>query len=495
MGEQREPWLESRDVNTPNDDEDVGLGGSSTAVLWENGQEAITPPPRRRLRSWAAVLVLLALSFGLFLTYGRDGLELRNSPSSAADEPLVARVGDETITREEVVRAVAVARALYRATQGIAPGEIDETSVVNQLADQALLLQAAEAAGISITEDEVTTYIRQLTQARKLTEETLARVLKEEGATMEDLREVIRRAMIADRFTREVITVDVPPGKAKEAIDRWLKERRARVGVEIQPAAMSKPVTNREEPIVGALAPDFTLPNLAGDEITLSDLRGQAVLINFWATWCPPCRLEMPAIEQTYRKYREQGFVVLAVDLEEPKDRVQGFVDELGLTFPVLLDESGTVSRRYRVLAIPTSFFVNRQGVIIAIWRGAMSAEVIERYTLRALSDAKAPENAVPEPSDRQQVHWHARLRIVRNGQEEPLPNLERGQFIDIHQPDLTLGAALEQMGVEYGPNCVLECPGNPANGELIVRVNGRITRNFATYTLRDGDEILMELR
>jgi len=495
MSRQADPWMESEAADTIGDDR---AGESErppdVAAMWEDGQEETSDPVRRR-RSWAAALILMVLSFGLFLTYARDGLNLWGSPSSAADELLVARVGDETITREDVGRAVAVARALYRATQGIAPGEIDEASVVRQLADQALFLQAAEAAGMSVTDEEVAEFIDQLIRARGITEEALVSALEDEGVTMEDLRDRVRRAMIADRFVREVITADVPPGEEQTAVTRWLEEQRARVGVEIRPAAVGRPILNREEPIVGAFAPDFTLPNLAGNNVTLSKLRGRAVLINFWATWCPPCRLEMPAIEQTYRKYREQGFVVLAVDLQESAELVQEFVDELGLTFPVLLDESGAVSRRYRVRAIPTSFFVNRQGVIVAIWRGAMSPDIIERYTLRALSDAEAPEDASPEPSDVHQVHWHARLRVVRKGQEEKVPNLEREQFIDIHRPDLTLGEALQQLGVQYGPNCVLDCPGSPADGELVVKVNGQVVHDFATYMLRDGDEVVMELR
>jgi peroxiredoxin len=132
-------------------------------------------------------------------------------------------------------------------------------------------------------------------------------------------------------------------------------------------------------PQAGFAAPDFTLETLDGKTVSLSDLRGQAVLINFWATWCPPCRAEMPAIQQVYEQYRDQGFTVLAVDLQEGDAQVAAFVEELGLTFPILMDREGTVAGRYQVKALPSTFFVDREGVIQEVTLGGpMTAAFIE---------------------------------------------------------------------------------------------------------------------
>jgi peroxiredoxin len=117
-------------------------------------------------------------------------------------------------------------------------------------------------------------------------------------------------------------------------------------------------------PRKGFAAPDFTLETLDGQAIALSDLQGQVVLINFWASWCLPCREEMPAIQQVYEQYRDQGFVVLAVNLQEQDAQVVAFVDQLELTFSVLMDRDGDVFERYRVMALPSTFFVDRAGVI-----------------------------------------------------------------------------------------------------------------------------------
>lgn len=117
-------------------------------------------------------------------------------------------------------------------------------------------------------------------------------------------------------------------------------------------------------PSRGALAPDFTLINLAGEEVSLSDFRGQPIVINFWASWCGPCRLEMPAIQERYMKYKDDGLVILAVNFDESVSVVKSFRDELDLTFTLLLDPGAIVQKLYRNRTYPTSFFVDVDGII-----------------------------------------------------------------------------------------------------------------------------------
>lgn len=140
-------------------------------------------------------------------------------------------------------------------------------------------------------------------------------------------------------------------------------------------------------PQQGYAAPDFTLETLDGPEVTLSDLRGNVVLANFWATWCPPCRNEMAAIQEVYDQYHDQGFVVLAVDYAESDGQVKDFRDQLALTFPILMDRDGAVFERYRVKSIPTTFFVDRSGVIQdIIVGGPMPHTLIERQVTTLLA-------------------------------------------------------------------------------------------------------------
>jgi peroxiredoxin len=118
-------------------------------------------------------------------------------------------------------------------------------------------------------------------------------------------------------------------------------------------------------PEVDHVAPDFTLPDLEGNQISLSTYKGRVVLLNFWATWCPPCRLEMPTMEKAYRKYRDKGFEVVAVSVDAgPKSSVKSFLRELGLSFQVLLDPDMEILRAYRGFSLPMTVVIDRQGVI-----------------------------------------------------------------------------------------------------------------------------------
>jgi thiol-disulfide isomerase/thioredoxin len=131
---------------------------------------------------------------------------------------------------------------------------------------------------------------------------------------------------------------------------------------------------NIPAPMEGFLAPDLELTTLEGEMIRLSDLRGKVVLINFWASWCPPCRSEMPAMEQIHLEYGPDGFVILAVNNLRQDDlaKADQFVTEMGLTFPILLDADGRISASYQVHSLPTSFFVDQNGIIQEIVIGAM---------------------------------------------------------------------------------------------------------------------------
>ena len=113
-------------------------------------------------------------------------------------------------------------------------------------------------------------------------------------------------------------------------------------------------------------ARDFSLPVAStGVSQSLSGLKGKAVFLNFWATWCGPCRSEMPSMEALYNKYREKGLEMLAVNIMEQKAEVLGFMEENGLSFPAALDIDGRVSNSYGIQSIPTTFIINREGNIV----------------------------------------------------------------------------------------------------------------------------------
>jgi peroxiredoxin len=140
-------------------------------------------------------------------------------------------------------------------------------------------------------------------------------------------------------------------------------------------------------PREGFLAPDFTLDLLGGGEVTLSDLRGKGVVINLWASWCPPCRAEMPAIQRVYETTKGRGLEVLAVNttFQDSERAAAEFILELGLTFPVPLDRDGTVSRQYLLRALPSTFFIDREGVIRKVIIGGPMSEATIRTAVEEI--------------------------------------------------------------------------------------------------------------
>jgi len=136
---------------------------------------------------------------------------------------------------------------------------------------------------------------------------------------------------------------------------------------------------------VGNRARDFALENLAGDEVSLSDYRGSVVLINFWATWCPPCRAEIPDLEAAYRTWRGNGLVVLGLSTDESREQVQAFVDEFGMTYPILLDSEAKIMETYRARGLPLSVLVDRDGVIQVRHIGYLAAEQLNEYLAQVM--------------------------------------------------------------------------------------------------------------
>lgn len=138
----------------------------------------------------------------------------------------------------------------------------------------------------------------------------------------------------------------------------------------------------------GFFAPEVTLPDTAGRTVTLSSYRGQVVLINLWASWCSPCRAEMPAIDQVYRRLSAEGFAVLAVNVtdQDTEADARTLAQSLSLSFPVLFDRDGRVGNAYRVQTLPTSYFVGRDGVIQEVIVGSMTEAMLEARVKRLLS-------------------------------------------------------------------------------------------------------------
>lgn len=142
------------------------------------------------------------------------------------------------------------------------------------------------------------------------------------------------------------------------------------------------PVTGIVDPlVVGDKAYNFALTDLDGRAVTLSDFAGQPVLVNFWATWCPPCRLEMPEFERAFQAHQEDGLVILAINEYEDAETVRSFFsDEMGFSYTALLDADGEVGKAYGAVGLPASFFVSPEGEITAVHRGLLTEAQLNSY-------------------------------------------------------------------------------------------------------------------
>lgn len=140
------------------------------------------------------------------------------------------------------------------------------------------------------------------------------------------------------------------------------------------------------EEIMGKESPNFTLKDLSGNEVSLSSYRGKVILINFWATWCKPCKDEMPSLNSLFNRFKNKGFVILGISIDRSKKPVQKFLDKIPVDFPILLDSDITVAKTYKVFAYPSTFLIDRDGVLSEKfigekdWMNSEMTGLIEKY-------------------------------------------------------------------------------------------------------------------
>ncbi|QPC46738.1 thiol-disulfide oxidoreductase ResA [Mangrovibacillus cuniculi] len=130
----------------------------------------------------------------------------------------------------------------------------------------------------------------------------------------------------------------------------------------------------------GDMAPNFTLTSVDGSQISLEDYKGKGVFLNFWGTWCKPCKEEMPYMQELSEVYRDKGVEILAVNVGEPLFQVENFISQYGLTFDVVLDGNRDVVKQYGVIPLPTTFLISPEGEVVDVIESTMTKEEIDRH-------------------------------------------------------------------------------------------------------------------
>jgi peroxiredoxin len=240
-------------------------------------------------------------------------------------------------------------------------------------------VQDAKRAGQTPPEALITQDVQTMEVSAGLTETGLINLLGQYNLTMDDLRYYSGNALMVKQYVDTKVTAGAKNDTDYNNLyNDWLSKLATAGKVERFKAAGSGPA-----PRLDAEAPDFTLKDMSGKEIKLSALRGKPVMINFWATWCPPCRDEIPVITSMYNETHTSGnYEILGVATQSDDSTVRAFSDELKMNFPLLPDVDSRVVSLYHVLPIPTTFFIDKDGIIRLIQTGSVTRPMMEKWLL-----------------------------------------------------------------------------------------------------------------
>ena len=385
---------------------------------------------------------------------GPDGRAQADQPAPEEVQPLLANgplaqdvaalVNGQAIRAEDLRLAAQVDQAMARLLGRAA--EADSQAQLTQAINQALVLQAADQARFTVSPERSQALLDDFLASNGLSQSALRAALADQGISWDRFQAFFQRLLQVEGFLlaesqargvpREQIlaelqaqarisygparTWDTPvpeeaePESPEEAtssapsLDTAQATGTAPAGTEkleiaLAPAEAAQAseatgvteVTEAAEPRgtgVGELAPAFTLPtvNTAEETLSLDDLQGQPVLLSFWTTWCPFCRRQAPVLVNAYARYADQGVAFVGVNVKEGRAPVENYLEQEGMTYPVVLDQSGTTAQAYQVRGFPTTYFLDREGRVVARHVGQLTPEQVTGYLDRLL-DASAP--------------------------------------------------------------------------------------------------------
>ncbi len=319
---------------------------------------------------------------GLLTVVLLSGCALLDAVQPTAD--VIATVNGVSLTRADLNKRIALVQVATWLSTGGSLNELDESKAIDQWIDSELVAQAAAKASVSVGVKDAEQEIARLLGAANLNEIDLLRQLNVAGVAREDFVRYQQRALAVQRFTQTSILADASEAERPARLATWLVRERGSAKIE-KPTPPTGP--KQVGSYAGSIAADFRLPNLDGVETTLESQRGKLVMLNFWATWCGPCRSEMPALQKTYESLKDQGLVLLGINVGETREQVKAYAAELHLSFPLLLDSDSKTARSYRVYGLPTTVFVDRKGVILEVAVGALDERTLDSRLKRMLND------------------------------------------------------------------------------------------------------------
>lgn len=304
-----------------------------------------------------------------------------SNPNTNVPPDAVARVNGEYIYEKDVDREINLTKASLYLSKNSRDNLPSRASVLEDLISRRMQVEDARKAGVTVSVAELDNAMKAIMDRTGVTQDKLATALGNYNLKLQDMRDITSDVALINKYIGDYVakgaTSDLDVQTKK---NDWLTT-----------LSQTSKIYRLKAPGVGAAprvgleAPDFTLSDLNGKQVKLSALRGKPVMINFWATWCPPCRAEIPTLVQAYADAQkgtaDAPYRILGVATQSDQPTIQAFVKELGVNFPVLPDVDNRItSDLYHVIPIPTSFFIDKDGIIRFVQVGPVDGPMMDKW-------------------------------------------------------------------------------------------------------------------
>jgi len=368
-------------------DVEINSGGRAyDASATSEGVRAVSPTrlaaKEQARRRRVIIISLLAVGVAAVALWG-----WLSNPNTSVPSDAVARVNGEYILEKDVDREINLTKASLELSQVLSGTNGVDTKttlpsraqVLEDLITRKMQVQDARKAGVVVGDTDIESAVQAIMERTGVSQEKLEAALAKYGLTLDDLREITGDVALINKYIGDYVASGAKDEQdVQNKRNDWLTSLAQTSKIDRLKASGAGPA-----PQIGKEAPDFTLTSLDGKEVKLSDLRGKPVLVNFWATWCPPCRAEIPEIVQTYKETHKDNYEIVGIATQSDRPTIEAFAKEFGILFPVLPDADNRItSDLYHVIPIPTSFFIDKDGIIRDIHIGPVDRTLLEKWLL-----------------------------------------------------------------------------------------------------------------